>query len=70
MRQERRVEFDELLLLGAAGRQQLAEVAVAVEEADADDRHAEVAGRLEVVAGQDPEAARVLRQRLAEAELG
>ncbi len=51
-------------------RQQLAEVAVAVEEADADDRHAEVAGRLEVVAGEDAEPARVLRQRLAEAELG
>ena len=50
--------------------QQLAEVAVAVEEADADDRHAQVAGRLEVVAGEDAEAARVLRQRLAEAELG
>ena len=54
--QERRVELDELLLLGAAGRQQLAEVAVAVEEADADDRHAEVARRLEVVAGEDPRA--------------
>ena len=52
------------------GGQQLAEVAVAVEEADADDRHAEVAGRLEVVAGEDAEPARVLRQRLAEAELG
>ena len=68
--QERRVEFDELLLLGASSRQQLAEIAVAVEEADADDRNAEVARRLEVVAGQDPQPARVLGQRLAEAELG
>ena len=48
----------------------LAEVAVAVEEADADERHAEVAGRLEVVAGQHAEAARVLRERLGDAELG
>ena len=69
-RQQRGVELDELLLLRAARGQQLAEVAVAVEEADADDRHAEVAGRLEVVAGEDAEAARVLGQRLAEAELG
>ena len=52
------------------GGEQLPEVAVAVEEADADDRDAEVAGGLEVVAGQDAEPARVLRQRLAEAELG
>ena len=53
MRQQRRVELVELLVLRAAGRQQLAEVAVAVEEPDADDRHAEVAGGLQVVAGQD-----------------
>jgi hypothetical protein len=42
----------------------------AVEQADADERHAEVAGRLEVVAGEDAEAAGVLRQRLGDAELG
>ena len=54
-RQSRGVELDELLLLRAARGQQLAEVAVAVEEADADDRHAQVAGRLEVVAGEDAE---------------
>ena len=43
---------------------------MAVEEADAHERHAEVAGRLEVVAGQHAEAAGVLRQRLGDAELG
>ncbi len=36
-----------------------------VEQADADDRHAQVAGGLEVVAGQDAEAAGVLGQRRA-----
>ena len=69
-REQRRVEIGELLLLGARGGQQLAEVAVAVEEPDPDERHAQVAGRLEVIAGEDPEAARVLRQRLPHAELG
>ena len=48
----------------------LAEVAVAVEQADRDDRHAEVGGRLQVVAGEHAEAAGVLRQRVADAELG
>ena len=57
------------LLLPALARQRLPEVAVPVEQADADDRHAEVAGRLEVVAGQDAEAAGVLRQHRGDAEL-
>jgi hypothetical protein len=42
----------------------------AVEQADPDHGHAEVAGRLEVVAGEHAEAARVLGQDLADAELG
>ena len=63
---ERRV----VLLLPAVAGQGLAEVAVPVEQADADDRHAEVAGRLEVVAGEDAEAAGVLRQGGGDAELG
>ncbi len=41
-----------------------------VEQADADERHAEVAGRLEVVAGQHTEATGVLGERLGDAELG
>ena len=58
------------LLLPAVARQRLPEVAGAVEQADADDRHAEVAGRLEVVAGEDAQAAGVLRQRGGDAVLG
>ena len=58
------------LLLPALARQRLAEVAVPVQQSDADDRHAEVAGRLEVVAGEDAEAAGVLRQHGGDAELG
>ena len=57
------------LLLPAVARERLAEVAVPVEQADADDRHAEVAGGLEVVAGEDAEAAAVLRQHRGDAEL-
>ena len=63
------VEDRVVLLLPALARQRLAEVAVPVEQADADERHAEVAGGLEVVAGQDAEAAGVLRQRGGDAEL-
>ena len=58
------------LLLPALAGERLLEVAVPVEQADADDRDAEVAGRLEVVAGQDAEAAGVLRQHGGDAELG
>ena len=48
----------------------LPEVAAAVEEADADERDAELGGRLQVVAREDAEAAGVRRQHLVEAELG
>ena len=43
---------------------------MAVEEADADEREAEVVGRLEVVAGEHAEAAGVLGERGGDAELG
>ena len=46
------------------------EVALAVEEADADEGQPEVAGRLAVVAGQDAEAAGIDGQAFVEAELG
>ncbi len=58
------------LLLPAVAGQRLLEVARAVEQADGDDRHAEVAGGLQVVAGEDAEAAGVLRQRGGDAVLG
>ena len=58
------------LFLPAVGRHTLAEVALRIHEADADDRHAEVAGFLAVITGEDAEAARVDRQRLVQRELG
>ena len=64
------IELGEALLLHAVDGQELAEVARPVEEAHADQGHAEVARRLEVVAGEDAQAAGVLRQRLRDAELG
>ena len=64
------VEQRVALLLPAVGVEALAEVAVAVEQADADERDAQVAGRLEVVAGEHAQAARVLGDGLGDAELG
>ena len=64
------VEHRVALLLPAVGRDRLGEVARLVEQADADQRDAEVGGRLEVVAREDAEPARVLRQRGGDAELG
>ncbi len=65
------LRIDGLVLLGLPpGRvQALREVAAAVEEADADERDAELGGALEVVAREDAEAAGVDRQRLLDAEL-
>src|SRR5690606_40786106 len=62
---EQRVGLD----LPAVAREGLLEVPGAVEEPDADDRYAEVARALEVVAGEDAEAARVLRQDRGDPEL-
>ena len=65
-----RVELRVLLLLRAVGRERLLEVPLAVEKPHPDHRHAQVARRLQMVPGQDPQAARVLRQDLGQAELG
>lgn len=65
-----RVEQRVALLLPAVPVEGLAEVAVPVEEPDADDRDPEVAGGLEVVAGEDAEAAGVLGQRGGDPVLG
>jgi len=48
----------------------LAEIAEAVEDPDADQRHAEIGGSLDVIAGQRPQSAGVNRQRLVQSELG
>ncbi len=69
-RQLLRVEGGVRLDLPAVGGQGLPEVPRPVEQPHADQRHAEVTGRLEVVAGQHAEPAGVLRQDLADAELG
>ena len=70
---DRRVGPVELLvdfLLPAVGRDPLAEVALRIHEADADERHAEVARFLAVIAGEHAEAAGIDRQRLVQRELG
>ena len=59
-----------VLLLPALGRDALAEVPLRIHEADADERHAEVAGFLAVIAREHAQAAGVDRQRLVERELG
>ena len=57
-------------LLPAVGVQILPEVALLVEQADADQRIVLVAGGLQVVAGEDAQAAGIDRQALGEAVLG
>jgi hypothetical protein len=47
----------------------LVKVALRIHEADADERHAEVARLLAVIAGEHAEAARINRQRLMQREL-
>ena len=56
-------------LLPAFRRHALVEVALRIHEADADERHAEVARLLAVIAGEHAEAAGVDRQRLVQREL-
>ena len=58
------------LFLPAVGRDALVEVALRIHEADADERQAQVARFLAVIAGQHAEAAGVDRQRLVQRELG
>ena len=64
------VQVGEAFLLPPVGRERLPEVAVAVEEADGHERDAQVGRRLQVVAGEDAQAAGVLRDGLGDAELG
>jgi len=68
-RQFVRVQQRVTLLLPAGGVERLNEVAVVVEQADTDQRHTQVGGRLEMIAGQDSQAARILRQDLGDTEL-
>jgi hypothetical protein len=59
-----------LFPLPAVAVETLPEVALTVEQPDADERQAEVRGALDVVPGQHAQAARVDRKRLVQAELG
>src|SRR5262249_17861141 len=58
------------LLLPAIGVQVLTEVAVLIEQTDADQRNGAIAGGLQVVAGEDAEATRVDWEALGEAVFG
>ena len=69
-RQPAEVVVGVVVLLMAVGVDRLAEVALAVEQADADERQRHVAGRLHVVAGEDAQAAGVDAERLVEPVLG
>lgn len=64
------IEDGVLLLLPAVAGERLAEVAVPVEQSHADERDSEVAGGLQVVPGEDAEAAGVLGQGGGDTELG
>ena len=66
----RLVDVDVVLVLPAVAVEPLPEVALVVVEPDADERNAEVGGALDVIAGQNAEAARIDRQRLVQPELG
>ena len=68
-RQAVRVEQRVRLHLPRVAGQRLPEVAGPVQQADTHDGHAHVGGALQVVARQDAEAARVLRQHRGDAEL-
>jgi hypothetical protein len=57
-------------LLVAVGVDLLLEVSLAIQQADADKRQAQVAGGLAVVAGQDAQTAGVDRQALVKPEFG
>ena len=64
------IGLDPVLVLPAGRVDPLAEVAVAVHQADRDQRQPPVGGLLEDVAGQHAEAAGVDRQRLVDRVLG
>ncbi|CAB4903145.1 unannotated protein [freshwater metagenome] len=67
-------EHHRILLLVALGLATvdhgLLEEPLAIEQAHAEEREVLVAGCLQVIASEDPEASRILRQRLVDAELG
>ena len=69
-RHARGLEPREPLLLPTVGVEALAEIALAVEQTNSNQRYAKIGRGLEVIARQHAEAAAVLRHRFADAELG
>src|SRR5205085_200846 len=69
-RQGEEIVFGIALLLPAVGVQILAEIAFPVHQADADERHAEVARTLQVIAGQNAETAGIDWDAFVDAEFG
>jgi len=69
-RQPMEVVIRVAVLLVAVGVDRLAEIAVAIEEADSDQRQRHVAGGLHVIAREDAEAAGVDAERFVEAVFG
>ena len=65
LRVQRRIGF----MLPTVGGQRLAEVPGPVVEADRDQRHTQIRGGFEVIAGQDAQATRVVGQHLRHPEL-
>ena len=57
-------------LLPAVAIEPLAEISLAIKQSDADQRNAEVGSALDVIAGEDAQAAGINRQRFVQAELG
>ena len=69
-RQQPVIDVDVLLVLPAVAIEPLTEIALVVVEADADERDAEIRRALEMIAGEDAEAAGIDRHRLVQPELG
>src|SRR5512133_1598646 len=69
-RQRVRIQERIALLLPARGIQRLPEVALPIQQTNANDRNAKVAGSLQVITGENAQATGVLREYLGDAELG
>ena len=63
------IVFGITLLLPAVGVEVLAEITLLIQQSDGDERQAEIARRLQVIAREDSEAAGVNRKALMQAEL-
>ena len=69
-RQEVEIGVQVVLLLPPVGVERLTEVALGVKQADGDQGDPQVAGALQMIAGQHAQAARIDRQALVQPELG